>query len=294
MALKRNRAYISRAVLRGATESYSRGLTILKGAVPDRAPGLGHMAPTYLCRFPGSPFRRLLWPALFPSLTSPHSESRASARESSAPTSYRVGFRTTCAASLSRNDRYTCLTEFVSPVRECKNELRRAALAKRDALPAPERAAAADTIAARVFPVPIPPGAMVSGYSPMKSELNPVPLMRKLADAGAQLALPVVQGRGQPLVMRAWTLRRAARLRRLGHPRADGRRAGSLSRHHAGAARGLRPAGPAHRLWRGLLRHDHRAHPRHEAGDRHRPRFCRAGGRQNSRPSPTTRPSTSC
>ena len=31
-----------------------RGLTILKGAVPGRAPGPGHMAPTYLCRFPGS------------------------------------------------------------------------------------------------------------------------------------------------------------------------------------------------------------------------------------------------
>ena len=31
-----------------------RGLTILKGAVPGRAPGSGHMAPTYLCRFPGS------------------------------------------------------------------------------------------------------------------------------------------------------------------------------------------------------------------------------------------------
>ena len=26
-----------------------------------------------------------------------------------------------------------------------------------------------------------------------------------LSDAGAQLALPVVQGRGKPLIMRAWT-----------------------------------------------------------------------------------------
>ena len=38
----------------------------------------------------------------------------------------------------------------------------------------------------------------------MKSEFNPVPLMRRLADAGAQLALPVVAGRGKPLIMRAW------------------------------------------------------------------------------------------
>jgi 5-formyltetrahydrofolate cyclo-ligase len=39
----------------------------------------------------------------------------------------------------------------------------------------------------------------------LKSEINPVPLMRKLADQGAQLALPVVAGRGQPLIMRAWS-----------------------------------------------------------------------------------------
>lgn len=86
-----------------------------------------------------------------------------------------------------------------------KNDLRVAALARRDALPAPERAAAAESIAGRIFPVLIPAGAIVSGYSPMKSELNPVPLMRELSDAGAQLALPVVQGRGKPLIMRAWT-----------------------------------------------------------------------------------------
>lgn len=95
--------------------------------------------------------------------------------------------------------------ESVSSVKEHKSELRRAALAKRDALPATERAVAADAIAARIFPVPIPPDAVVSGYSPMKSELNPVPLMRTLANLGAHLALPVVQGRGKPLIMRAWT-----------------------------------------------------------------------------------------
>jgi 5-formyltetrahydrofolate cyclo-ligase len=93
----------------------------------------------------------------------------------------------------------------VVSTQDLKAELRRAALAKRDALPAAERAAAAETIAKRMFPVPIPPDAVVSGYSPMKSELNPVPLMRMLADLGAQLALPVVQGRGKPLIMRAWT-----------------------------------------------------------------------------------------
>src|SRR5450759_2644581 len=38
----------------------------------------------------------------------------------------------------------------------------------------------------------------------MKTEINPVPLMRKLADLGAQLALPAIDGRGKPLIMRAW------------------------------------------------------------------------------------------
>lgn len=85
-----------------------------------------------------------------------------------------------------------------------KAELRNAALARRDALPAEARQAAAEAIAARTLPVAVTPGMIVSGFMPMKSEINPLPLMRKLADEDAQLALPVVQGRGKPLLMRAW------------------------------------------------------------------------------------------
>src|SRR5262245_29899623 len=86
-----------------------------------------------------------------------------------------------------------------------KGRLRQEALALRDALPAAVRAAAAESIAARPFPLKIERGAVVSGFSPMKSEINPVPLMRKFADAGARLALPVIAGRGKPLIMRAWS-----------------------------------------------------------------------------------------
>lgn len=86
-----------------------------------------------------------------------------------------------------------------------KSELREQALARRDAIPPQARAAAADTIAARPFPVDVWPGAIVSGFSPMNREINPVPLMRRLAERGAKLALPVVVGRGQPLIMRAWS-----------------------------------------------------------------------------------------
>jgi 5-formyltetrahydrofolate cyclo-ligase len=89
-------------------------------------------------------------------------------------------------------------------VEDAKAAIRREAKARRDALPPDVRAAAAQAIAARPFPVAVAPGAIVSGFMPMRSEINPVPLMRVLADAGAQLALPAIAGRGQPLVMRAY------------------------------------------------------------------------------------------
>jgi 5-formyltetrahydrofolate cyclo-ligase len=89
--------------------------------------------------------------------------------------------------------------------RNLKAELRRMAMSRREALPATDRVAAAQAIAARGMPVPVAPGMVVSGYSPLKSEISPIPLLRLCADAGAELALPVVMGRGKPLVMRAWT-----------------------------------------------------------------------------------------
>jgi 5-formyltetrahydrofolate cyclo-ligase len=101
------------------------------------------------------------------------------------------------------------MTEFVLPaelidISEQKKTIRRDAVARRDALPAAERAAAAETIARRMFPLAIAPGVIVSGFSPLKSEINPVPLLRRLGDGGAGLALPVVAGKGKPLIMRAW------------------------------------------------------------------------------------------
>ena len=88
---------------------------------------------------------------------------------------------------------------------QLKAVLRRAATARRDALPPAERMAAALAIAEQGLPVEVTPGIVVSGFSPLKSEISPLPLLRRLADAGASLALPVVAGRGQPLIMRAWS-----------------------------------------------------------------------------------------
>jgi 5-formyltetrahydrofolate cyclo-ligase len=87
-----------------------------------------------------------------------------------------------------------------------KANLRAAALARRDALSGAHRDAAAQAIAARGLPVAIMPGMVVAGYSPIRSEINPVPLMRALAAQGVQLALPVIAARDQPLRFRAWSL----------------------------------------------------------------------------------------
>jgi 5-formyltetrahydrofolate cyclo-ligase len=91
------------------------------------------------------------------------------------------------------------------PTEPSKADLRAAALAARDALSVKQRAAAAQAVAARGLPVKIVPGTIVSGYSPIRSEIDPVPLMRKLAAQGAQLALPAVMARGKSLAFRAWS-----------------------------------------------------------------------------------------
>jgi len=87
---------------------------------------------------------------------------------------------------------------------DTKARLRREAMAHRDALPVDVREAAAEALAVQKLPLAIAPGTIVSGFMPLRSEIDPLPLMRKLRDAGATLALPVVAGRGKPLIMRAW------------------------------------------------------------------------------------------
>jgi 5-formyltetrahydrofolate cyclo-ligase len=87
---------------------------------------------------------------------------------------------------------------------ERKAELRAAALARRDAMEPSVRAAAALAAMAHPFPAAIRAGQVVSGFSPIRSEINPLPLMRRCAEQGATLALPAIAGRGRPLAMRVW------------------------------------------------------------------------------------------
>jgi len=65
-----------------------------------------------------------------------------------------------------------------------------------------------DTLSALFPPALFPPaGAVVSGYYPFRSEIDPRPLMRRLAMAGRRLALPVTPAKGatEPLSFRLWS-----------------------------------------------------------------------------------------
>jgi 5-formyltetrahydrofolate cyclo-ligase len=86
-----------------------------------------------------------------------------------------------------------------------KNELRAAALARRDALSAEQRAAAACAIAARTPPLEITSSTVVAGYAPIRSEIDPVPLMQSFAARGAALAMPAIAARNAALTFRRWT-----------------------------------------------------------------------------------------
>ena len=91
------------------------------------------------------------------------------------------------------------------PATASKADLRKAALAAREALSEAQRAAAAQALAERGLPVATSAGMIVSGYAPIRSEIDPTPLMLKLAAQGARLALPTVTARGVALTFRAWS-----------------------------------------------------------------------------------------
>ncbi len=50
----------------------------------------------------------------------------------------------------------------------------------------------------------LPAGAAISGFWPMGDEIDVKPLLAQLHAAGHPIGLPVVLGKGQPLVFRAW------------------------------------------------------------------------------------------
>lgn len=48
------------------------------------------------------------------------------------------------------------------------------------------------------------PGSIVSGFSAIRDEIDPGVLLKRLHADGHRLGLPVMQGKGRPLLFRAW------------------------------------------------------------------------------------------
>jgi 5-formyltetrahydrofolate cyclo-ligase len=94
----------------------------------------------------------------------------------------------------------------ISDTLELKNSLRARMKAWRAGLTAAQMAQAADVLAARGlgFLPSLASGSVVSGFASMPDELRAWPLLRRLNKDGYRLCLPVMQGKGKPLIFRAW------------------------------------------------------------------------------------------
>ena len=161
---------MSPAVLRSACGHTIPGaLSISTGADPDWNRGSCHSAPTYLSRFPGSKVPRLV----------------------------RLRFRPL---------QTDCLPVSDSPaIREAKKELRAQAQRRRSEVHEGELGHAGEELCSHGIAALAgrPPG-IVSAYHPYESEIDCLPLLDALRQAGWRIALPVVLSRAQPLEFRAW------------------------------------------------------------------------------------------
>lgn len=86
-----------------------------------------------------------------------------------------------------------------------KSTMRQAMFAWRRALDGEARRKAAQGLVATIraeTPIAVP--CTVSGFWPIKDEIDVAPLMLDLHEGGCTLVLPVVQGRGQRLLFRVW------------------------------------------------------------------------------------------
>jgi len=79
--------------------------------------------------------------------------------------------------------------------RETKDRLRTQALARRDALDPGFRARVSTGLGEAAGALGIAPGAIVSGFWPIRSEIDLRPLMAALARGGARLVLPAILDR---------------------------------------------------------------------------------------------------
>ena len=86
-----------------------------------------------------------------------------------------------------------------------KKAARAAALERRKIAFARHGAAAGALLAGYGIDFSVPPAqAAVSAFLAIGEEIDPMPLMRRLWSAGHRVGLPVMIGKGQPLVFRQW------------------------------------------------------------------------------------------
>jgi 5-formyltetrahydrofolate cyclo-ligase len=82
--------------------------------------------------------------------------------------------------------------------------LRDAALERRQSLSPDIHADAKRLLASRGLPIPVTSESVVAGYWPIRSEIDPRPLLAALAGQGATTALPSIAAQHAPLIFRAW------------------------------------------------------------------------------------------
>jgi 5-formyltetrahydrofolate cyclo-ligase len=86
-----------------------------------------------------------------------------------------------------------------------KADLRRAALGRRAAISAGTREAFASRAAKDGLALAMRHKSRIAAaYWPIRGEADPLPLLERLAAAGLETALPVIAGRGRPLIFRRW------------------------------------------------------------------------------------------
>jgi 5-formyltetrahydrofolate cyclo-ligase len=90
-----------------------------------------------------------------------------------------------------------------------KAALRRLMRERRAALSPQTRAAASLAVRDRLVPwiaaKVLARGSVISGYWPIRDELDPRPALEALAEQGHRIALPVSIAQGEPLAFRAWS-----------------------------------------------------------------------------------------
>ena len=88
------------------------------------------------------------------------------------------------------------MIDAITDIAAAKERIRRAALAARDAVPQTRRIEAALALVDHADALGTSPGDTVGAYWPIRSEIDPRPLLFALYERGCRMALPVVTGGG--------------------------------------------------------------------------------------------------